>query len=320
MSLGRALVTGATGFVGSHVAGAWVDAGYDVRCTVRATSDTRWLEGLDVESMEWDVRDSDGLKAALRDIDTVVHVAGVTRAPRRPDYFEVNATGSARLAEAAAKVGVSRFVLVSSLAARGPDGGDGPVSAYGESKRRGEELVRLFEGKMDIVVLRPGGIYGPRDSDLFPLFEMAGKGWLVAPAGSPPLQPVYVSDVARLTVAAGTGEYAGLGPYPVAEEGEYRWREVREGLASALGRRVRLVWLPKMVFISAGVIVETVARLTRQDAPLDRRNAVDLSRHGWTCDTTATRAAFAWQAEVPLPEGLALTAEWYRRVGWLPKL
>jgi len=320
VSLGRTLVTGATGFVGSHVAAAWVDAGYDVRCTVRATSDTRWLEGLDVESMEWDVRDFDGLKAALRDIDTVVHVAGVTRAPRRPDYFEVNATGSASLAEAAAKAGVSRFVLVSSLAARGPDGGDGPVSAYGESKRRGEELVRLFEGKMDIVVLRPGGIYGPRDSDLFPLFEMAGKGWLVAPAGSPPLQPVYVSDVARLTVAAGTGEYAGLGPYPVAEEGEYRWREVREGLASALGRRVRLVWLPKMVFISAGVIVETVARLTRQDAPLDRRNAVDLSRHGWTCDTTATRAAFAWQAEVPLPEGLALTAEWYRRVGWLPKL
>ena len=131
------------------------------------------------------------------------------------------------------------------------------MSAYGQSKRRGEELVRLFEEKMEIVVLRPGGIYGPRDSDLFPLFEMAGKGWLVAPAGSPPLQPVYVSDVARLTVAAGTGEYAGLGPYPVAEEGEYRWREIREGLASALNRRVRMVWLPKTVFISAGVIAET---------------------------------------------------------------
>jgi nucleoside-diphosphate-sugar epimerase len=319
MSLGRALVTGATGFLGSHVAAAWVEAGHDVRCTIRATSDTRWLEGLDVESMEWDVRDTEGLSAALRDIDTVVHVAGATRAPRKPDYFQVNAAGSARLAEAAVKAGVSRFVLVSSLAARGPDGGDGPVSAYGQSKRRGEELVRLFEEKMEIVVLRPGGIYGPRDSDLFPLFEMAGKGWLVAPAGSPPLQPVYVSDVARLTVAAGTGEYAGVGPYPVAEEGEYRWRDVREGLTSALNRRVRVIWLPKTLFISVGVIAETAARLTRQDPRLDRRNAVDLSRHGWTCDTTATREALAWQAEVSLPEGLALTAEWYRRVGWLPK-
>jgi nucleoside-diphosphate-sugar epimerase len=319
MSLGRALVTGATGFLGSHVAAAWVEAGHDVRCTIRATSDTRWLEGLDVESMEWDVRDTEGLSAALRDIDTVVHVAGATRAPRKPDYFQVNAAGSARLAEAAVKAGVSRFVLVSSLAARGPDGGDGPVSAYGQSKRRGEELVRLFEEKMEIVVLRPGGIYGPRDSDLFPLFEMAGKGWLVAPAGSPPLQPVYVSDVARLTVAAGTGEYAGVGPYPVAEEGEYRWRDVREGLTSALNRRVRVIWLPKTLFISVGVIAETAARLTRQDPRLDRRNAVDLSRHDWTCDTTATREALAWQAEVSLPEGLALTAEWYRRVGWLPK-
>lgn len=299
------------------MAAAWSEAGHHVRYTKRATSDTRWLEGLDVESVEWDVRDTEGLTRALRGIDTVVHVAGVTRARRRPDYFQVNATGSARLAEAAVKAGVSRFVLVSSLAARGPDGGDGPVSAYGQSKRRGEELVRLFEEKMEIVVLRPGGIYGPRDSDLFPLFEMAGKGWLVAPAGSPPLQPVYVSDVARLTVAAGTGAYAGLGPYPVAEEGEYRWREVREGLASALHRRVRMVWLPKTAFIMAGVIAETVARLTRQDPRLDRRNAVDLSRHGWTCDTKATCDAFAWQAEVRLPEGLALTAEWYRRVGWL---
>ncbi|MEJ2312195.1 MAG: NAD(P)-dependent oxidoreductase [Gemmatimonadales bacterium] len=317
MSLGRTLVTGATGFLGSHVAAAWVEARHDVRCTLRATSDERWLESLDVESVEWDVRDTEGLRTALRDIDTVVHVAGVTRAPRRPDYFQVNAAGSARLAEAAVKAGVSRFVLVSSLAARGPDGGDGPVSAYGQSKRRGEDLVRLFEEKMEIVILRPGGIYGPRDSDLFPLFEMADKGWLVAPAGSPPLQPVYVSDVARLTVAAGTEAYAGLGPYPVAEEGEYRWQEVRDGLASALRRRVRMVWLPKTAFIMAGVMAETAARLTRKDPPLDRRNAVDLSRHGWTCDTTPTRDAFGWEAQVRLPDGLALTAEWYRRVGWL---
>jgi nucleoside-diphosphate-sugar epimerase len=313
----KALVTGATGFLGSHVAAAWLEAGHKVRYTRRATSDTRWLEGLDVEAAEWDVTDSEGLRKALRDIDTVVHVAGVTRAPLKSDYFQVNATGSARLAEAAVKAGVSRFVLVSSLAARGPDGGDGPVSPYGQSKRRGEDLVRLFEEKMEIVILRPGGIYGPRDSDLFPLFEMAGKGWLVAPAGSPPLQPVYVSDVARLTVAAGTGEYAGLGPYPVAEEGRYRWREVRDGLASALNRRVRVMWLPKTVYIMAGVLAESAARLTRQVPRLDRRNAVDLSRHGWTCDTTATRDAFGWHAEVSLPEGLALTAEWYRRVGWL---
>jgi len=313
----RVLITGATGFLGSHVAALWVKSGHRVRCTLRSTSDTRWLEGLDVERVEWDAREGERLDAALRGIDTVVHVAGVTRAPRREDYFRVNATGAGRLAEAAASAGVSRFVLVSSLAARGPDGGTGPVSAYGESKRRGEDLVRLFESRMEVVILRPGGIYGPRDTDLFPLFDTASKGWLVAPAGSPPLQPVYVTDVARLTVAAGTVTQAGVGPYPVAEPGRYGWSEVREGLAAALGRRVRGVRLPKAIFILAGIIAEAGARLTGTDPVLDRRNAVDLSRHGWTCDTTPTCDAFGWEAEVALRDGLALTADWYRRVGWL---
>ena len=317
MSGGRALVTGATGFLGSHVAAAWTEAGHAVRCTRRASSDLRGLEGSSVEWVEWDVPDPHGLQEALRGVDTIVHVAGVTRARKAADYFQVNAAGSARLAEAAVKAGVTRFVLVSSLAARGPDGGAGPVSDYGRSKRRGEDLVRLFEEKMEIVILRPGGIYGPRDSDLFPLFEMADKGWLVAPAGSPPLQPVYVTDVARLTLAAGTGAYAGLGPFPVAEAGKYRWREVRDGLQAALGRRVRIVWLPKTVFVSVGFLAETAARLARRDPPLDRRNAVDLSRHGWTCDTMGTRDAFEWHAEVPLPDGLARTARWYREAGWL---
>ena len=129
MSARKTLVTGATGFVGSHVAATWSEAGHQVRYTKRATSDTRWLQGLDIEAAEWDVRDTEGLTRALRGIDTVVHVAGVTRARRRPDYFHVNATGSARIAEAAVKAGVSRFVLVSSNAAAKPCRSVGPRPA-----------------------------------------------------------------------------------------------------------------------------------------------------------------------------------------------
>lgn len=313
----RVLITGSTGFLGSHVAAAWAAEGHQVRCSVRASSDTRWIDALDVEIVEWDVREADGLRAALAGIDVVVHVAGVTRARREATYFQVNATGAGRLAEAAVANRVSRFVLVSSLAARGPDGAGGPISAYGLSKRRGEDLVRLFENRMEVVVLRPGGIYGPRDTDLLTLFQSADRGWLVAALGSPALQPVYVTDVARLTVEAGSGDFGGIGPYPVAEDGRYSWRAVRDGLASALGRPVRMLWLPKAGFILVGGLLEAAAKLTGKEPPLDRRNAVDLSRHSWTCDTTPTREAFGWRAEIALSEGLARSVEWYRRVGWL---
>ena len=317
MSAPAILITGATGFLGSHVAAAFVEGGNAVRCTARGTSDTSRLTKLGVELAEWDLRATDGLRSALQGIETVVHVAGITRAPREADYFQVNATGAGRLAQAAAEAGVRRFVLVSSLAARGPDGGDGPISAYGASKLRGEDLVRLFEEKMEIVVLRPGGIYGPRDTDMFPLFESANRGWLVAPAGGPPLQPVYVTDVANVTVAAGTVAHPGAEPFPVAEQGLYAWSDVRDGLAAALGRPVRFVKVPATAFILIGTVAEHAARLLRRDPPLDKRNAIDLSRHGWTCDTAGTQEAFGWRPEVTLPEGLERTVRWYREAGWL---
>jgi len=317
MTARHVLVTGATGFLGSHVVEAHLEAGCRVRCSVRSTSDLRWLEGLDVERVELDVRDASGISDAMVGIDTVVHAAGITRATTEADYFRVNATGARRLAEAAVTAGVSRFVLISSLAARGPDGMAGPVSPYGESKRRGEDLARLFEEKVELVVLRPGGVYGPRDTELLPLFQTAGRGWLMVPAGGPPLQPVYATDVARLVVAASTLPYAGLGPFPVAEERAYGWDEVAAGLSSALGRRVRSIPVPAGAFILAGSALERGARFVGRRPPLDRRRALDLSRHGWTCDTRSTREAFGWRAQVPLEAGLARTAEWYRRVGWL---
>ena len=317
MSVPATLITGATGFLGSHVAAAFIEDGHRIRCTVRATSDTRRLRDLGVDLAQWDVRSAEGIRSALEGIETVVHVAGITRAPKEAQYFQVNATGAGRLAEAAAGVGVKRFVLVSSLAARGPDGGAGPISSYGKSKRRGEELVRLFEEKMEIVVLRPGGIYGPRDTDMLPLFESASRGWLVAPAGGPALQPIYVTDVARLCVAAATASDSVAGTFPVAEEGRYEWSAVRDGLAEALGRPVRLVPLPAALFIAIGVAAENTARLLKKDPPLDKRNAIDLSRHGWTCDTTPTREAFGWRSDVSLPDGLSRTVKWYREAGWL---
>jgi nucleoside-diphosphate-sugar epimerase len=318
----RVLVTGATGFVGSHIAQAFVEAGYEVRCGVRASSDSRWISGLPIERVPLDLRGrSSDLLRAVENTDLIVHAAGITRARRPEDYHSVNVGGTRRLVAAALRAEVRRFVLISSLAARGPDdptkdGCDHPESAYGQSKLEAETHLRARSEQMESVVLRPAAVYGPRDTDLLPLFRMANRGWLPLPSGPNILQPVYAEDVARAAlVAARTA--AGFGPFLVAENKRYTWEDVVVGLEKALGRTVRAVRVPAATFTLAGRAAEWAARILSTVPVFDERRGRDLAVHAWTCNTSATERALGWRAEVPLFEGLGRTTRWYGQVGWL---
>jgi nucleoside-diphosphate-sugar epimerase len=318
----RALVTGATGFVGSHIARAFVEAGYEVRCGVRDSSSRRWISNLPVELTPLDMTGrTEDFCMAVKDADLVVHAAGITRARREEEYHAVNAGGTGRLVAAALEAGVSRFVLIGSLAARGPDqlareGHDHPESAYGRSKLEAEEHLRSKSGQMEATVLRPAGIYGPRDTDLLPLFRTAQRGWLPRPSGANLLQPVYAEDVARAALAAARKD-VGFGPFPVAEAARYTWEDVVAVLQRALGRNVRAVRVPAAVFTLAGRAAEWAAKPFSAVPLFDERRARDLAVRTWTCDVSAAERELGWRAEVPLSEGLERTARWYRQAGWL---
>jgi nucleoside-diphosphate-sugar epimerase len=272
-----------------------------------------------VELIPLDLSRPEDFAGALEDVDIVVHAAGITRARREEDYFLINTEGTRRLAEAAARAGVRRFVLIGSLAACGPDAKndrDRSESAYGRSKLEAESHLRALDGRMEIVTLRPAAVYGPRDTDLLPLFKIAYRGFLVLPPGEGLLQPVYATDVARATLAA-AHKPVGFGPYLVAEATSYSWQDIIAGLEGVLGRRIRVLRLPATVFELAGRAAERVAK-TRGSVPIfDERRARDLAVHTWTCDPSSTEKALGWRAEVSLTEGLDLTARWYRKVGWL---
>jgi nucleoside-diphosphate-sugar epimerase len=316
----RVLVTGATGFVGSHIAEAFVEAGYEVRCGLRASSDPRWISDLAVELVPLELTRPEDLSRAVDNVDVIVHAAGTVMARRASDYRKINADGTQMLAAAAARAGARRFVLISSLAARGPDasardGQDRPASAYGRSKLEAEASLRTFGEQMETVALRPAGVYGPRDTELLPLFRLARGGWMLFPSASNVLQPVYVGDVARAALAA-VRKIGGFGPYPVAETSRYTWQDVVDGLSQALGRPVRAVRLPAAAFKLAGYAAERVATLCGALPTFDERRAWDLAVHAWTCDPSGTERALGWRAEVRLFEGLKRTTRWYRQAGW----
>lgn len=333
--MSRVLLTGGTGFLGSHVAEHLVEAGHDVRATVRVTSDTRWLDSLPVETVIADLEDPTSLGAALEGVDAVAHVGGVTIARDRETYDRVNALGTAALAAAAGAVGVERFVYTSSLAARGPDDAEGPVSVYGRSKRGGEErlaeLIAADQAPEHVFVLRPGGIYGPRDPDMLTLFKMAARGLLVLPAVEGRLQPVHVLDVARAVVLAleadpdaarepsDAAETAGPVPLPVASAEVHSWSEVGAALEAAVGRSVRTLRVPSGMFLTAGAAAELAGKLTGNAPVFNRRRARDLTQRSFTTDIDTTRRALGWTPEVDLREGMAGTVAWYREQGWLKR-
>ncbi|MEE9208240.1 MAG: SDR family NAD(P)-dependent oxidoreductase [Gemmatimonadota bacterium] len=329
----RVLLTGATGFLGSHIAEGLCASGATVRCTVRKTSNLRWLEALSAETVELDLARADlaetELNSVLAGVAVVVHSAGLTRAPNEETFQRVNAKATDELARAAVRNGVGRFVLISSLAARGPDAAtvtsaaapaalDSPVSPYGRSKLEGERRLRAAAdtSEMAFVILRPGGIYGPRDEDLLPMYQMARLGFLSVPMGRGRLQPVFVKDVARAALAAAEGHGTG-GTFPIAEPFIYTWDEVAAALSEAVGRKVRPVPVPPALIEAAGTAADIGARLFGQQPRFDRRRARDIARLQWTCDTTAAEEGLRWVARVPLAEGMAETAEWYREIGWL---
>ena len=307
-------LTGGTGFLGSHLADALVREGHRVTASVRRTSDTQRLGRLGVEQVDLDLG---GTSVELAAHDAVVHCGALTRARSEAEFIAVNATGTRRLARAAAEAGVRRFVFISSLAARGPDGAGGPVSPYGRSKAVAEEALESIGGPMEIVVLRPGGVYGPRDTDLLPLFRLAARGWVVVPRSAAPLQPVFAADVVDAVLAALKATPAS-GPLHIAGPSSRSWGKVAHALMAGVARPGRVLRAPAAVFLSVGLVSEFAARLTGTAPAMDRRRARDLAIHAWTCDIEPSEAALApWRPQVDLDEGLATTAAWYRRRGWL---
>jgi nucleoside-diphosphate-sugar epimerase len=326
---GKVLVTGATGFVGSHLVDALVERGRDVRCLVRRTSNLRYLKHPQIELVYGGVDGATAWDEALKDVDTIYHVAGVTFARRARDYFTVNHQGTEAILAGALKHRdrIKRFVLVSSLAAVGP-GRDGnpvdeettpaPITPYGRSKLLGEEAVKAVADLLPATIVRPPAVYGPRDYGIYEFFKSIARG-LSPTIGryDKRISLVHVHDLARGIILAGESPVSTGRTYFISSEEVYLMRAVADRIAEILGRRARSIAIPRPVAFTVAVAAEALAAVMRKPPVINRDKVTDLSQTCWGCSIERAKRELGYSQQVSLDEGLKGTVEWYKREGWL---
>ncbi|HXN31019.1 MAG TPA: NAD-dependent epimerase/dehydratase family protein [Polyangiaceae bacterium] len=324
----KVLVTGASGFLGGHVAELLSKRGDHVRALVRTTSDRRHLETLaNVELFEGSVEQADRVREAVDGVDAIVHAAGLIKARSTDEFFAINVGGTANLVEAARGRALKRFVLVSSLEACGPsaDGDpvpadqENPVTAYGRSKLAAEKVALSAKDEMPVVILRPGAIYGPRDGEILEAFKSIKRGLLPLVAGGEAKGMwIYATDCAQAcvraieaTVPSGSVYFVDDGCGPIAQ------RQMLADAERALGTRAlfrKSLPVPLLMTIARGL--EAFGRVANRPVMLTREKANMLLQH-WVCSSEVTRRELGWEPKVPWAEGVGRAVKWYRENGWL---
>jgi dihydroflavonol-4-reductase len=325
----RVLVTGGTGFVGSHLVERLLGNGYSVTCLVRDLRHLRWLDGREVRLVAGDCTQTESLAAAVQGVSYVFHCAGLTKAIHARDYYRVNHLGTKNLLEACARhnPGIEKFILVSSQAASGPspdgqpvDAGSKPhpVSDYGRSKLLAEDEVLGYKDRFSVVILRPTSVYGPRDVDVFELFRWASRGLTIEMTGGDRyLNLCYVEDLtAALLLSAEHGTESGS-VYFVAENRAYSWSEFRALLLSTGGVKARTIKLPYGAAYLVGLVSEIGSLFTNKPALANRQKVREAAQRYWLCNVGKIENDLCFRAEYPLQKGLELTWQWYRKNNWL---
>jgi len=326
----KALVTGGTGFLGSHLVESLIEKKIQVRCLVRNPKKIKWLEGIDAEIISGDCSDRNSLTEAVKGVDYVFHIAGLVRGLTSDEVYKVNVKGTGNIVEAVAEQnpGIKKFVYVSSQAATGPSkdnkpldesAAPNPVSHYGFSKLLGELEVQKYAKTIPITILRPPSIYGPRDKDIFVFFEYVKKGYFPMPEDKRFINITYVTDIAEGVVSAGLSDNTAGKTYFLGDDTIYSWEDLAKILINTVNPKAKVKKLPKAAFFLSAIIEELKAKTSKNPAVVSFDKLKELGQKYWLFSTVSAKNDFGYSPKIPLEKGIGITYQWYLKKGWLKK-
>ena len=329
MKQGVAVVTGANGFVGSHLVDHLLEKNYEVRCIVRKSSDLKWLNGKDIKIFDCGLLDIEGMSKAFQNADYIYHVAGVVKSKKPEGYFKGNVDTTKALLDAAC-MNVStlkRVLVVGSLTTVGPSTNETPadenvipkpITTYGRSKLAQEELANSYKGKLPITICRAPAVYGERDTEIFIFFQTFNKG-LMTTIGfdRKAISLIHVRDLVEGFVLAAQSEKAKGETYFISSDKYYTWDEVGEVTGKIMNKKPFKVAVPHPVVYSVAAIAQFLSLFSKKPATLNLEKTKDITQHAWICSTSKAAKDFGYRQKISLEQGIERTVNWYRQMKWL---
>ncbi len=325
-----ASITGATGFIGSHVADRLLERGYRVRALVRKTSNLRWLKDKPVELIEGDIRDAGSLESFIRGADYVYNIAAVVKARSWDEYYEGNVLSTRNMLKASQQFApnIKKFLHVSSQTATGPsysltepvneETPCRPITRYGRSKLEAENEVNAFAERLPVTIARAPAVYGPRDTEVFIYFRTVYKH-LNSMIGfnDKRVSLLHSDDLVRGMILAAESEFAAGKTYFISSEEYYSWPQVGKLTAAIMKKWYVTVRVPHFIVYFIAAIAQTIAAMQRKAATLNIEKARDITQQYWVCDTSKAVHELGYRQELSIEEGIRNTVAWYEQQGWL---
>jgi len=325
----KALVTGSTGFIGSHLVNLLVKKGISVKCLIRKTSNTRWLKDHPVDLVTGSLNDKFSLIEAIKDVDYIFHIGGVTKAKNTEEFYKGNYEGTKNLLDVTRKHNrtLKRFVFCSSQAAAGPsenkiplkeDNIPKPVSVYGKSKLKAENIVIEYGKYFPFTIIRPPSVFGPRDEDFFFILKLINRR--IAPIlcnENKYYNFIYVDDLVNGIYLSALKEEGRNQIFFICNEKIYSWGDVIEIVSKILDKSPVKIKIPlPMLYLSAAVS-DFFSKITGKATIFSLQKVSELKRDYWVCSPEKARKLLGFQPEHSFTQGLEITIKWYKETGYL---
>jgi nucleoside-diphosphate-sugar epimerase len=320
-----ALVTGATGFIGSHLVEALVEENWQVTCLVRPKSRTGFLEKFPVRILRGPADDHSFLAEAVERQDYIFHLAARIRSARRDVYERANVRFTRNLAQVCLHENpdVKRFVYVSSIAAAGPSlAGEiqdetrtpAPTSEYGRTKLKGEETITELWDRLNATIIRPPNVYGPRQQETELLIKLMQKRIVpLLKHDQKTTSLIYVKDLIKGMIQASQAAIANRKIYYLTDERPYSWKEVILTIKKYVLGGSLYFPLYEDIICSAAWLTDALKSLHLVQSYFGRRAWRAMVQTSWLFSSAKATKEFAFTPDYSLDEGIEETVTYYKR-------